>query len=218
MKKVILNHKMNLTYNEVENYIDYLDKVKKNIIVLPSSLYVKKFIDSGFITGLQNVYFDDTGAYTGEISAYQAKSLGVEYALIGHSERRNLFNEDSDIINKKIKSAIKNGLKVILCVGESSKDVLYKQITSALEDVNEDVIISYEPIYAIGTGVIPKLEDVEEKINYIKSLVNTKVLYGGSVNSSNIDELNKVKNIDGFLIGSAGLDPEEVMKILEVVW
>lgn len=218
MKKIILNHKMNLTVSEIVNHIDKLQSLKKDIIVCPSSIYSKMFIDNGFSVGLQNVYCENEGAFTGEISPYQANKLGVEYVLIGHSERRKLFGEDK-IINKKIKKALENNLKIILCVGEgkgeNAKEVLYKQITTALADVDANVIIAYEPVYSIGTGDLSN--DIEDNINYIKSLIDTEVLYGGSVNSKSIVQLNKINNIDGFLVGSASLSIDEVTKILEVV-
>lgn len=221
MKLVILNHKMNLNYDEIRKYINDLKDYKDKFIVMPSAIYTKDFIDSGFKTGLQNIYAFDKGMYTGEISAWQARSLGIEYVLIGHSERRIIFKEDDSLINLKIKNALSNGLKVILCVGEDFgeevNDVLSKQITDDLKDIEENVIIAYEPVHAIGTGQTPSINEIEARINYIKSLVNTKVLYGGSINSNNIKELNKIKNIDGYLIGLASLKKDEVIKILEVV-
>lgn len=221
MKIVVLNHKMNLNYEEIRKYIKALENYKDKVIIMPSSIYAGKFIDNNYKTGLQNIYCEDKGMFTGEISPMQAKSLGIKYVLIGHSERRNIFKEDDELINKKVKSALKNNLKVILCIGdnlnENINEALLKQITNDLKYINEDVIIAYEPVYAIGTGQVPSVQDIEKRITYIKSLVNTKVLYGGSINSNNIKELNKISNLDGYLIGSSSLDIEEVIKILEVV-
>ncbi len=218
--KIVLNHKMNLDYEDIKNYIKNMDDVKHRVIVLPSYIYIDAFVKNGFIVGCQNIYTEDFGPYTGEISPMQISSIGAEYVLIGHNERKVMFNEDYDLLNKKVKSAIKNGLKVILCVGENkgeNEDALYKQVTSALNGVNEKVCIVYEPVYSIGTGIIPSNEEIEKKVHYIKSLVNCEVLYGGSVLPSNIDVLKKVNNIDGFILGSSSLNPQDVKKILEVV-
>ena len=221
MKMLVLNHKMNLNYDDIKIYIGSLKKYKDKLIVMPSSIYAKDFIDNGFNTGLQNIFYQDKGMYTGEISAVQAKSLGCKYVLIGHSERRKVFKETDEIINKKIKSALKNDLRVILCVGDDFNEevhkTLYKQLTEALKGISENVIIAYEPVYAIGTGIIPEVEDIKERIAYIKSLVNTKVLYGGSINSNNIKQLNMIDNLDGYLIGLSSLEAFEVVRILEVV-
>ncbi len=215
---IFLNHKMNLTLDEVNNYIEALKNYKEKIIVLPTALYAKEFINSGYKVGLQNIYYEEKGMYTGEISPYQAFQLGASYVLIGHYERRSIFGENNEMVNKKIKSALKNKLKVVLCVGDNddNNDFLTRQIKECLKDVQESVIIAYEPIYAIGTGIIPKIEDIQNKVNYIKSLTNSKVLYGGSINAHNIDELKTIKNLDGFLIGKASIDAQEVIKILEV--
>lgn len=216
--KLFLNHKMNLTLDQIKEYIIKLNEVKEKIVVFPSNIYLKEFIDNDYITGIQNIYYKDVGAYTGEISPQQAKSLEVEYVLIGHSERRIYDNDE--IINKKIKKALENHLQVILCIGENEfedETRLYQQITAALKGINEEVIIAYEPVYAIGTGITLNYKEIEKKISYIKSIVNAKVLYGGSVSSKNIKELNEVSLIDGYLLGTASLDPEEVIKILEVV-
>ncbi len=221
MKIIGLNHKMNLNYDEIKNYINSLINYKNKMIVFPSTIYQQAFIENGFQTGIQNIFYEDKGMYTGEVSASQAKSLGTDYVLIGHSERRKFFKEDNEIINKKIKIALKNNLKVILCIGdninENIEEVLEKQITGGLKDIKENVIIAYEPVYAIGTGITPDKEDIEKRINFIKSLINTKVLYGGSVDSNSIKKLNEINNLDGYLIGSASLSVDEVRKILEVV-
>lgn len=221
MKMIVLNHKMNLNYDEVKKYIKAIGKYKDQVIVLPSSIYINEFINNNFNVGIQNIYYGDNGFYTGEISASQAKSLGIKYVLIGHSERRIIFKETDELINKKIKSALANDLKVILCIGdnlsEDANDVLYKQITNGLKDIDKEIIIAYEPVYAIGTGLTPSIEEIEKRITYIKSLAKAKVLYGGSININNIKALNKIKNLDGYLIGKASLNSSELLKILEVV-
>lgn len=220
MKLVVLNHKMNLNYEDIQKYITDLENYRDKIVVLPSAIYAKEFIEHGFITGLQNIYCREKGMYTGEISPVQAQSLGAKYVLVGHSERRRLFAEDDILINEKIKMALKNHLKVILCVGDEIGDppeVLASQITKALKGITEEVIIAYEPVYAIGTGKVPKIEDIKKQVEYIKNLVNHKVLYGGSVSTNNIKSLEQLDNIDGYLIGTSSLSSAEVIKILEVV-
>lgn len=220
-KIVVANHKMNLDLNEIK---DFISKTKgKQVIVCPTSIYTSYFIDGGIVTGLQNIYHEDFGAYTGEISPKQAKSLGIDYAIIGHSERRTVFKEDNNIINKKIKKALENGLKVIFCIGEKLNEdykvVLENQITEGLNNIQEEIIVAYEPVWSIGTGKIPTNEDIIKVTNYIKEFFSyeVKVLYGGSVNTSNINTLNEVKEVSGYLIGGASTNADELIKIIEVV-
>ena len=207
----------------------------KDYIVCPSSIYVPYFLKEGFEVGLQNVSEYGMGAYTGEISVTQATSIGIKYVIIGHSERRKYFNESSKVINRKLRKAVSNNLKAILCIGESLDDknnnktfeVIKNLIDLELKDVEfeyyENVIIAYEPLWAIGTGVVPSNEDIEKITSYIKDYIMKKynfmpiVLYGGSTNEKNISELNELKNIDGFLIGGASLIPEKIIKILETI-
>ncbi len=221
MEKIIVaNHKMNLTYKEITNYLDIVKDL--DIIFFPSSIYIPYFSGNKMKTGIQNIYTENSGSYTGEISAYQAKSIGVSFALIGHSERRILFKEDDVLINKKIKSAINNDLSVILCVGEDKntdyKKVIEKQIKKGLDGIDKEVIISYEPIWAIGNGVTPSIEKIEEVITFIKSLFDydVKVIYGGSVGTYNIELLNKIPNVSGFIVGIESLDAEKLKLIREV--
>lgn len=234
---VVGNLKMNMVADEVSNY---LNKVNKNIysdqvVICPSSIYIPYFLKQRYQVGIQNISSENSGAYTGEISALQAYSLGVNYALIGHSERRLLFSENDLTVNKKVKIAIKNNLYPIICIGETNEDkvmlrtekVLKKQITYALKDLTiedmDNIVIAYEPVWAIGTNKIPSNRDIKNTISYIKLLVNNlyhynrvKVLYGGSVNKNNIEQLVKIDNLDGFLVGGASLKPDEFLKIIEV--
>lgn len=225
-KLILVNLKMYQTdMAQIENY---LNKLKgKRLIFFPMIIHLERFISHNFTCGTQNISTHESGAYTGEISAKAAQNIGASCTLIGHSEVRQNFNETDEIINQKIKISLKNKLIPILCIGENlnqyqanqTKMVIKNQIEKALKDITEPVIISYEPLWAIGTGKTPTNEEIKDIIDYIKSLFNykIKVLYGGSVSQDNIETLNKIENVDGFLIGKAGLDVSCLTKIIEVV-
>lgn len=224
MEKIIaLNHKMNMEKDQIDEYINSLKKLDLNIIVFPTSIYAQKFINEKIQTGLQNIYYKENGAYTGEISSKQAKSIGTSHVLIGHSERRCIFGETNEEINQKIKQAQKDNLKVILCVGEKHnehyKEILKSQIEEGLKDITEEVIIAYEPVWAIGNQITPSNKEIEEILKYIKSLFNynVKVLYGGSVNSETIKTLKEVNEVAGYLIGGVSTNINELEKIKEVL-
>ena len=179
---------------------------------------------------------EEKGAYTGEVSGEMLKAIGVEYVIIGHSERRAYYNETDESVNKKLKKALEIGLKPIVCVGESleqrengtAKDVVTTQTKFALEGLsNEDVtktIIAYEPIWAIGTGKTATKEDANETIKWVREEIekiygkgtadSVIIQYGGSVKSSNAKELFEMSDIDGGLVGGASLDPQEFAKIV----
>lgn len=221
-KMIIANQKMNLTLDDVKHYIEVIKNTKLNVVIAPTSIYVPYFIENGISVAMQNVYCENSGSYTGEISPMQASLLGARYVMIGHSERRRIFSESDIDINKKVKASLENNLKVILCVGdnigEDYKEVLHRQITLGLKDVKEEVIISYEPVYSIGSNIVPSREELKEIIKYIKNHFDydVKVLYGGSVNKDTINDL-KMDELSGYLIGSASLDPKEFLEIGEVL-
>lgn len=224
MEKIIaLNHKMNMEQEQINQYINSLKKLDLNVVVFPTAIYAKSFINEGFQTGLQNIYHKENGAYTGEVSPKQAKSIGVSHVIIGHSERRCIFGETNEDINKKIKQAQENNIKVILCIGEKQneyyKEILKKQIEEGLKNITEEVIIAYEPVWAIGNKITPSNREIEEILKYIKSLFkyNVKVLYGGSVNSETIKTLKEVNEVAGYLIGGVSTDIKELEKIKEVL-
>ena len=185
--------------------------------------------------GVQNVHYEDKGAYTGEVSVKMLKDIGMEYVIIGHSERRQYYNETDEGVNKKLKASLANDLKPIVCVGETleqreagiTKDFVTNQVRLALEGLsNEDVaktIIAYEPIWAIGTGKTASKEDANEVCAWIRDEIrnifgavaeDVIIQYGGSVKSSNANELFNMSDIDGGLVGGASLDPEEFAKIV----
>ena len=185
-----------------------------------------KKIDNSLIeVGAQNCHENETyGAFTGSVNPSMLKSVGAKYVIIGHSENRQ-FGETNDLINKKIKSALKSGLNVIFCVGETLREkrkkitrkILNKQIQLGLNKIKnrKKIILAYEPVWSIGTGLIPKSNELFNTIDFIKKKnKNLKVLYGGSVNPKNIDELKLINNIDGFLIGGASQDPKKFIDII----
>lgn len=185
--------------------------------------------------GAQNLHFEDEGAFTGEISGPLLKSYKVDYVLIGHSERRQYFHETDEMVNLKIKAALRNELKPIVCVGEkleerenkTTNQVLERQIKAAFKDIKaidlKNIVIAYEPIWAIGTGKTATAEMADEACGYIRDLIKSlygkvvaeaiRIQYGGSVKPENIKELLAKENIDGALIGGASLDPQKFIKM-----
>ena len=223
------------------NSLNSLDKVvkffktfkKKNLIKIvycpPSTLIgpmSKKLNKTNIVTGAQNCHEQDSyGAFTGSVNSKMLKNIGAKYIIIGHSENRQA-GEDDRLINLKIKSALKSGLKVIFCIGESFKEkrkkitkkILNKQLKLGLQTIKSKnkIIIAYEPVWSIGTGLIPKTNDLFKTINFIKKkLRKNKVLYGGSVNPKNINYLKSINNIDGYLIGGASQDPKKFIDIIK---
>lgn len=229
MEKILVsNQKMSFDkLKDVEEYISKMKDYKDNFIVAPSNLYLKTFADSGFTCSGQNVYSQNKGAFTGQTSASAIKDLGAKYTLIGHSETRSYLKEDEELINEKVKNALETGLTVFLCIGESlkikeegkTKEFLKKQLDVNLKDIEDlsNLYISYEPIWSIGSTP-PSNEEIEDIVKYIKSLFkeDVRVLYGGGVNEKNIEELNKIPDINGYLIGGASIIPEKFIKIIEV--
>lgn len=240
MTKIIaLNHKMNLNYDLVNEYIERINKVKTDnkIIIIPSFLYIEKFIkNTKYDIGSQNLSNELNGAFTGEVSSIQLNSIGTKYSLVGHSERRNLFHETDEIINEKTRQCLNHGITPIICVGETlsehnNDETLVKinnQISHAilgLDDLNEkkEIIIAYEPIYAIGTGTAPEVKEIEIVINHIYEVlskydnIDFKILYGGSVNKENIKKILDINKLDGVLIGTISSKIEDIIKIIETV-
>ena len=244
-RKVIAgNWKMNMLPNEAIEYIDKLAPLVKDtknevILCVPyTDLFYALLTaqNTNIKIGAQNMHFAEKGAYTGEVSAKMLKSINVEYVIIGHSERRQYFNETDETVNKKIKSAFENGLKPIVCVGETleeresgkTESIITKQTELALDGLTneqlENTIIAYEPIWAIGTGKTATSEDANNSIKAIRNKIEElygkdvaeKVIiqYGGSVKSKNAKELFSMSDIDGGLVGGASLDPEEFSKIV----
>ena len=194
-----------------------------NTLIRPMS---KKLIKSKIQVGAQNCNEQETyGAFTGSVNASMLRNVGAKYVIIGHSENRQ-NGETDKLINLKIKSALKSKLKVIFCIGETlkqkrkkiTKQILNKQIRLGLDKLKKSnkILVAYEPVWSIGTGLIPKSIELFDTINFIKNKIrNCKVLYGGSVNPKNIHELKSIDNIDGFLIGGASQDPKKFIDIIK---
>jgi len=244
-KKVIAgNWKMNMLPNEAISFIEQITPVVKDtknevILCVPyTDLFYSLLTaqNTNIKIGAQNMHWEEKGAYTGEISGQMLKSIGVEYVIIGHSERRQYFAETDGTVNKKVKAALANELKPIICVGETleqrengtAEEVITKQTKLALEGISKDemenVILAYEPIWAIGTGKTATSEDANNSIKWVRNKVQELygeevadqviILYGGSVKAENAKELFSTTDIDGGLVGGASLKVDEFSKIV----
>lgn len=241
-RKVIAgNWKMNVLPGEALEFVNNLAPIVKDtknevIICVPFTdlFYTLLAVhETNIHVGAQNMHWKESGAYTGEISPDMLKCINVEYVIIGHSERRQYFNETDETVNLKVKSALEHGLKPIVCVGESleqkeagnTEEIITSQVAKALEGLTLDdlsnTIIAYEPIWAIGTGKTATAEDANNSIkairNKIKELFNTDdvtILYGGSVKPENAKELFSMSDIDGGLVGGASIKAETFGKIV----
>ena len=245
MKALIAaNWKMNKGIKEAVSFVRDFKKLAKHaknidIAICPPFTLLFELNEllknSGIKLGAQNMHFDEKGAYTGEISPLMLKDAGCEYVILGHSERRQHFKETDDLINKKVKSALKNKLKPILCIGETLEQresnetmrIIESQFKNCLNNVDEkemkNVIVAYEPVWAIGTGKNATPKQAEEVHKFIRSLLlknynkkisdNVRIIYGGSVKPENIKDLMKMKNINGALVGGASLDPKSFAQI-----
>ncbi|MBR3898396.1 MAG: triosephosphate isomerase [Bacilli bacterium] len=217
-KRIVVNQKLYLnTLEENDKFIKLLNDYKDKFIVIPSTIYIPFYIRNNFITGSQNISDETDSPHTGEISPKSLSDLSVKYVLIGHAEIREKYKDENIRIKKKIENALNNNLKVILCVGEKEKGKL-ELIDEELEEIdNKDIIISYEPVWAIGSNETPSNSDIKMVASHIKEKGFKEVYYGGSVNEDNIESLSKIDNIDGFLIGSCSLKPNSIIKMIEVV-
>lgn len=244
-KKIIAgNWKMNKTRDEalqfvyaVSEKLPHIDEVD-SVVCAPFPLLrtLCKRQGDNLRVGAQNMHYADSGAYTGEISADMLTTLGVAYVIVGHSERRAMFNETDETVNLKVKKAFEKGLIPILCVGETleqrekgqEKQVVKAQLEKNLEGLNkndiEHLVIAYEPIWAIGTGRTASAEQAEEMCAYVREVVKDlygqaadkmRVQYGGSVKVDNIKEILSMPNIDGALVGGASLKADDFVKLVE---
>jgi len=248
MRKKILaaNWKMNLTHLEAESYVEtFLNEVGEvndvEIVIIPSFTSIPVLAQASgkapFIRlGAQNLHWEKNGAFTGEISATMLRALFVKYVVIGHSERRCLFGETDEMVQKKVHTALEAGLRPIMCVGETLAEresgavqkVLRRQVEMGLNGVSADhfseIVLAYEPVWAIGTGRTASPAQAEEVHAFLRSLLaelfdqtaadRTRVLYGGSVKPENAEELMREPNIDGALVGGASLEAHSFARIV----
>jgi triosephosphate isomerase len=250
MRKPLIagNHKMNMTISEVldyaKNLIERVEKVNNKdieILICPPYISLYSLYEITKITnikiGAQNCHYEENGAFTGEVSVKMLKNAGVEYVILGHSERRHIFNESNEFINKKVKKALENDLNVILCIGEKEEErdnditncVNEIQLKSCLKDIDKkyhkNLVIAYEPVWAIGTGKTATPEDAQSAHSYIRQVLSNiynqdiandiRILYGGSVKPHNINNLVSQKDIDGALVGGASLKFDSFEKIIK---
>lgn len=246
-KKVIAgNWKMNKLLGEAEGFVDQVkDRVPdadqvESVICAPFPFLasmVKRAEGSPVKIGAQNMYVEEKGAFTGEVSPVMLKDLGVSYVILGHSERRELFHETDEMVNQKVKAAFTHDLIPIICVGETleqrenheTMSHIESQVKKALEGLSEEqvkqIIIAYEPIWAIGTGKTASAEDANEVCAHIRKVVAetvssdaaeaVRIQYGGSVKPANIDELLAQSDIDGALVGGASLEADSYLQLVE---
>jgi len=202
---------------------------KTETVVCPPFVYLDRlneiFKGSSIELGAQNMHYEDEGAFTGEISPVMLRSVGCRYVIVGHSERRHIFSEGDKEIHRKVISALKHGLVPILCVGETlyerrdgrAERVVERQIVAALDGVDLDrVVVAYEPVWAIGTGVPADVDTVRGMQSFIRGILeDVPILYGGSVKDKNAFELANIEDVDGFLVGSASLSVHSFKRIIE---
>ena len=237
------NWKMNKTPKEgkifIEKMISDLNALgDTNVIICPPFTGLTSLSKSSkYKLGAQNCHFEDSGAYTGEISVEMLVDCGVKYVIIGHSERRSIFTEDDISIGKKVKKALDLGVTPILCIGETieqlndglAKKTVSAQLNEGLSGLSslENIVIAYEPVWAIGTGLTASVDKVTEIHLFIRKILSDisnredsnliPIIYGGSVNSDNAEDLISVNDVNGFLIGGASLDVEKFVDIINIV-
>lgn len=232
------NWKMNMTVCEGLDFIEKLGPVEDNVIIFPPyttmAVLAERFQKNNIQYGPQNFHYKDQGAYTGEISIPMIRELGCSVLLVGHSERRTYYNETDKELCKKVARGVRSGFQVMLCIGENLEErkagswqkVLAEQLTWDLMDLRQEeldgVMIAYEPIWAIGTGVSASVEEIRETHSFLKLFMKKMfgrelpLLYGGSVNEKNVLDIGSCPEVDGFLIGGASLKPDKFKKIIEI--
>lgn len=236
-KKIIAgNWKMNYCVNKAENFVmeikDRINTDEVDVVICPNFVSLDRVSDAidgtNIKLGAQNVYFEDKGAYTGETSVNMLSAVGVSYCIVGHSERRQYFNETNEIVNKKAKKLLEKDIAPIVCVGETLEEresdkmfeVVEKQVKESLDGIDEQsiknkVVVAYEPIWAIGTGKTATAEQANEMCKHIRNVIsnmyseevaqNIRIQYGGSVKPANANEILNMSDIDGALVGGASL-------------
>ena len=228
---IALNNKSNLTKEEFLKYKENIQKLNfktSNVILIPSNIYLAAANIPNISLGSQNVSMYEMGPHTGEVSASQLRQLGVSYCLVGHSERRKEQHETNIEIRNKIKNLLNQGIIPILCIGETKEEkntahtVIYQELQEALIGLTEEelkkVIIAYEPVWSIGTGLIPTSTEIESIVTKIKETYpNNLVLYGGSVTLENIEKLTQENAVDGYLLGGLSLQLDKVQILIDKI-
>lgn len=242
---IIANWKMNpQTVKEAEELFDSVEKGIKNIknikgieaVICPPPVFLNTIKKGENVKlGAQDCFYEDKGAYTGEISVGMIKDAGCEYVIVGHSERRKYFGETDEIVNKKIKAVLSSGLTPIFCIGETeeqrrnhkTEEVIKRQLEKGLDGIKANLVIAYEPVWAIGTGNPCSAEEAKRMCLFIKKILASiydlkilgqiPILYGGSVNSDNSASYVKEAGMNGLLVGGASLKVEEFIKIVKNV-
>jgi len=246
MRKPIIagNWKMHKTINEAKSFVEEIKgSIKETdveaVICAPYTILKDlKEVTKGtnIKVGAQNMHFEENGAFTGEISPLMLKELDVDYVIIGHSERRQYFNETDETVNKKVKKALEHSIIPIMCVGESleqreagdTKSIVKSQVEKGLQGIDHEdikkIVVAYEPIWAIGTGKTASSEDANEVIAYIREVIKNvssediseeiRIQYGGSVKPSNVEEIMNQSDIDGALVGGASLEPKDFIELV----
>jgi triosephosphate isomerase len=222
------NFKMNHTRLSTKKYIEKLNEIDfkdVKVYIFPPFTALDMF-ETEAVIGAQNAYCDVSGSYTGEIGLEQLNEFRIKTLILGHSERRHIFNETQELIAKKFDFFKEQNFKIFYCIGESaevkdsgSKELIYSYLTSQLEGIDldyENLIIAYEPVWAIGTGKSALVEDIEEMLGYISTKTKAPLLYGGSVNISNIKEILSIKSCSGALVGSASWKVDKFKELIEV--
>lgn len=233
MKRLIVfNHKMSLLYDDLYSYIERTNNIDtdNDIIICPSNIYLEAFINnSDWPIGAQNIHYSTDELHTGEVSSNQLKSLGIEYTMIGHYERVSEFKEGASIVNQKLIAALDSNIFPILCFGENIdedyKEALPKLLDSYLKDIQniDFIIFAYEPIYAIGTGALPNIDKIEEVTEFVSKYLEDKyhkkptLIYGGSVDSSNISNIINIDTLNGVMVGNISSDIKEVERIIKCI-
>ncbi|WP_459129997.1 triose-phosphate isomerase [Guggenheimella bovis] len=241
-KMIAGNWKMNHTNQTAKEFLKELgdlSDVQDRVVICPPYIALQDMVELSDVPieiAAQNVHFKDTGAYTGEVSVEMLQDIGVQMSIIGHSERRQYYNETDEALKEKVLKAVQKDFEVILCVGESLEEresgqaeaVVKRQLLTDLELIESDsthlVNIAYEPIWAIGTGKSATNEDAESMCRFIRETIEERfgkeagetmtILYGGSVKPETIDGLMSEPNIDGVLVGGASLNPESFLRLI----
>ncbi len=225
---VAANFKTNLTRKETLVYLEKLEQNIKNsnqdVYVFPATSSLVEHSGHA-VVGAQNAYYVQDGAFTGEIGLVHLKEFGIDTILIGHSERRHILGESQEEVSKKFKFFKEKNFKIIYCIGEpleireEGEEKLLKYIESQFAGIDLDyknLILAYEPVWAIGTGKIPTLDDIESLHKKLKQKTSAPILYGGSVKVNNVEDILKLESVDGVLVGSASLKVDDFSKMVEI--